>query len=76
MSECYYCGITERELRPYGPGGAWVCHPCVTATPERNAAAQNAFGALLDAAAEISPTGAVAIGEAGGPRPFNPEEAK
>lgn len=71
---CYYCGCSDRELRPYGPGGSRVCHPCVTSNPERNRQAQNAFGALLDAAENISPTGIVAIGEPDGPRPFAPED--
>jgi hypothetical protein len=72
---CHYCGPTDRELRPYGPGGSTVCFPCATATPERNAAAQGAFGALLDGSAAITTTGVIAIGEADGPRPFDPAEA-
>ena len=71
---CHYCGPTDRELRPYGPGGSDVCFPCATATPEREAAAQSAFGALLDGAEAISATGVVAIGEQSGPRPFDPRE--
>lgn len=71
---CYYCGPTDRELRPYGPGGSDVCFPCATATPERDAAAKAAFGALLDGAEAISTTGVVAIGEQSGPRPFDPRE--
>ena len=71
-SVCFYgCGATK-DLRPYGPGGALVCFPCATATPERNEAAQRAYGALLDANAAISPTGVVAIGGEEGPRPFDP----
>lgn len=78
MSACYYCKqtIELRELRPYGPGGALVCFPCATATPEREQAAANAFMTLLDGAEAISPTGIVAIGEPNGPRPFDPEEAR
>ena len=67
---CHYCGPTDRELRPYGPGGSDVCHPCATATPEREAAAQAAFGALLDATGAVSPV--VAIGTESGPQPFDP----
>lgn len=76
MSEptCHYCGPTDRELRPYGPGGSTVCFPCATATPGRDQAAKRAFGALLDCAEAISTTGVVAIGEASGPRPFDPRE--
>lgn len=32
---CFYCGPTEKELRPYGPDGAPVCYDCAFATPER-----------------------------------------
>jgi hypothetical protein len=76
MSElgCHYCATTARELRPYGPGGSLICFTCMKASPEREAAAHGALGALLDAAAAISPTGVVAIGDAGGPRPFDPKE--
>ena len=69
---CYYHGPTDRELRPYGPGGSNVCHPCATATPERERAAQSAFGALLDANAQI--TGAVVLGSQEGPQPFYPDQ--
>ena len=76
---CHYCGTPdlgtpETELRPYGPGGSTVCLPCVDATPERQVAAKAIFHTLLDAAEAISPTGVVAIGEADGPRPFDPRE--
>jgi len=50
MSGCHYCGTTERDLRPYGPGGSNVCLPCVEADPAREEAAMNAFAAMLDAA--------------------------
>lgn len=62
--DCHYCGPTDRELRPYGPGGSTVCHPCATATPERERAAQGAYGALLEAAGSLGP---VAIGTEAGP---------
>lgn len=75
MNTCHYCGPTDRELRPYGPGGSTICHPCMKATPEREESAKAAFGALLDGSAAISTTGVVAIGEASGPRPFDPNEA-
>lgn len=71
---CFYCGPTDRELRPYGPGGATICFPCMKASPEREAAAGRVFGALLDANDAISPSGIVAIGESSGPRPFDPRE--
>lgn len=66
MSEgCHYCGTTEKELRPYGPGGSNVCFPCATATPEREASAKSAFGALLDGVGAV--TSVVAIGQPSGP---------
>ena len=69
---CHYCGPTDSELRPYGPGGSTVCFPCATSTPERETATGAAFGALLDATSSISP-GPVAIGTQDGPQPFNPK---
>lgn len=74
-SGCHYCETTDRELRPYGPAGSWVCFPCIKADPARERAAAAAYGALLDAAGEISPSGVVAVGEESGPRPFDPREA-
>lgn len=67
--KCYYCGPTDRELRPYGPGGSTVCFPCATATPEREAAAHGAFGALLDATSTL---GLTAIGTEAGPINVDP----
>jgi hypothetical protein len=72
---CHYCGATDRELRPYGPGGAKVCFECATSTPEREAEVAGRHGALLEASGAISPTGLVAIGEDGGPRPYDPRES-
>jgi hypothetical protein len=74
MAECIYCR-QEADTRPYGPGGAQVCHPCITSDPERERAAGNVFMGLLDANEAISPSGVVMIGEEGGPRPFDPDEA-
>jgi hypothetical protein len=75
MSECHYCGPTDREMRPYGPGGANICFPCMKAAPEREEAAKNAFGGLLDAVDIVSP-GPVVIGGEEGPVPFDPERIK
>ena len=60
------------ELRPYGPGGAPLCFECATATPEAEAQAAGAFGALLDAATAMSPIGTAVIGAGhdSGPDPF------
>jgi hypothetical protein len=81
---CHYCGrdedhtLNERgkmtvELRPYGPGGAPICFECATATPEREAQADAAFGALLSANEAVSPVGVAMIGASDGPVPFDPE---
>ena len=64
---CHYCGTTDGEMRPYGPGGSWLCFSCMKADPAREVAAKGAFGALLDAT--LSLTGAAIIGETTGPRP-------
>lgn len=68
---CFYCGSPTAELRPYGPEGAQVCHPCATSTPERAEATKRAFGALLEANESISPLGVAAIGQESGPVPFD-----
>jgi hypothetical protein len=77
---CYYCGVTKgelaqqgRELRPYGPGGSDTCFPCMKATPERERAAQGAFGALLDATSLL---GLTAIGDDRGPRNVDPDDPR
>lgn len=31
--QCDACGQVD-ELRPYGPGGKKICHPCLEAHPE------------------------------------------
>lgn len=67
---CHYCGSTDEDLRPYGPGGSFVCYPCATATPEREAQAHAAFDALFGAVEVVSPV--VAIGTKEGPVPFDP----
>lgn len=71
---CYFCSSTTAVLRPYGPGGSPICFACIKASPEREEAAALVYGALLDAADAISPSGLVTIGEESGPRPFDPEE--
>lgn len=66
MKSCYYCGTVEKELRPYGPGGAYVCFACAMETPERKRQTESAFSALLDATTAITPI--VIIGGEDGPR--------
>jgi hypothetical protein len=64
-SSCHYCGTTERALRPYGPGGAPVCNPCVHTDPAREAEAKRRYGLALDraqkhtGAAQLTPAGPV-----------------
>ena len=74
MPSCHYCGRADREVRPYGPGGATVCHPCATETPERQVAAEGAYGALLAAAGAVSPVNTVVIGRQSGPQPYVPRD--
>lgn len=64
---CHYCGSTDEELRPYGPGGEPLCFPCMMADPEREAAAGRAYMAQLDAAEAIG--GGVATLTPEGPVP-------
>lgn len=72
MSACFYCKGTDRETRPYGPGGSSVCFPCATSSPEREEAAKDMFIGQLNAAEELG--GAILIGEDTGPRPIlNPK---
>ena len=71
MSGCHYCGTTEGELRPYGPGGSPLCFTCMKASPEREAEAKQNFDVLLEASAAASPVGAsVLTGD--GPAPLLP----
>lgn len=61
---CHYCGPTDEELRPYGPGGAPICFPCMKAKPEREKAARAELGRRFDKA------GPVAVLTPDGPKPF------
>lgn len=74
MKTCHYCGCADKETRPYGPGGSDVCFPCATETPEREQAAERAFGALIEGTAVLSPI--VAIGTDEGPQPFDPRTVR
>lgn len=76
MSGCCYCGTTESDLRPYGPGGRPVCFPCMKAKPEREAQAHKALGALIGAAEAASPHGVAVIGTSDGPMPLNLDGAE
>lgn len=58
---CFYCK-EEADTRPYGPGAADVCLPCVQSDPERNRLATAAFSAQVNAAlATIGDNGLVII---------------
>lgn len=61
------------ELRPYGPGGADICHECAFATPEQRAQTKANFAALIDANGAVSPVGVAMIGQDSGPVPFDPD---
>ena len=62
---CYYCEQFEKEMRPYGPEGAFVCFKCAMETPERKAQTEQNFDAQLNAAGPVA-----LIGEETGPRPL------
>ena len=60
---CHYCGLLTGqvdprgkpvEMRPYGPGGAWVCFGCAMATPEREKETESNLGAAMDAAGPVA----------------------
>lgn len=67
---CHYCGPTDRELRPYGPGGSTVCFPCAT-TPERDEETAGRYLALLEAASIFGP---VLIDGENGPTNLDPDD--
>ena len=74
MSGCYYCGDTEKDTRPYGPGGAPACFACAFASPERKLQTEGAFDALMNAATVLACDGAVAVGSSAGPQPVSAAE--
>lgn len=66
---CSICASTDRELRPYGKGGALVCFPCATASPEAQATASHQFDVAY-AAAQAAGNGVVLVGKPTGPEPL------
>jgi hypothetical protein len=68
---CCHCGCKNGtgpdELRPYGPGGAWVCFRCAM-LPKNLGTTETQFRSQLDAAGSV-----VVIGEPTGPRPLDRE---
>lgn len=63
---CVHCKTTEKELRPYGPNGAWVCYDCAM-SPEHKEETRINFDAQLRAAAKVNPI--VVIDSEHGPIP-------
>lgn len=76
MDGCHYCGTTERELRPYGPGGSPLCFSCLKDPehPEREAQAKRAFSVQMDASEVVG--GGVSTLGANGPRPATKREQR
>lgn len=66
--QCHHCASRD-SLRPYGPGGSFVCFPCAT-SPEHEEETRANYYVQLDAAAAVSPTGTVGIGTEEGPQPL------
>lgn len=71
---CYYCAEERVHTRPYGPGGARVCAPCVFDDPEREAAAHAAQETLFYAALAMSPIGIATPDGDDGPQPIMAED--
>jgi len=67
---CCDCGTVERELRPYGHNGAWICHSCAMGTPEKRARTEREFSKQLDAAGPV----AMIDGDETGVRPLVPSD--
>jgi hypothetical protein len=67
-NECHICKTTEKELRPYGPRGEWVCFPCGT-KPENLETTANSFYSQLDACGNSA-----IIGLEEGPIPFGKQQ--
>lgn len=63
---CHYCQSVDADLRPYGPGGAFVCFDCAMSTPERKKQTEQAFEQQLEACGN----GPIVIGEVVGPYPL------
>lgn len=72
--DCYYCGVTFRrlELRPYGPGGQLVCHPCGNA-PEHEAETKRNMNLALETALATSGDVGILITDTG-PEPLVRED--
>jgi hypothetical protein len=49
-------GMVQVELRPYGPGGAWICYDCAMGSDERKAIAEQNLAARFDAIEQAGKT--------------------
>lgn len=67
--KCCYCAQTEDEMRPYGPGGAWVCFACAT-SPDRMDETRRQMDRAFDEAAAASELGGIVLGHPDGPQPL------
>ncbi len=56
MKKCYLCG-TDKELRPYGPKGEWVCGPCAMSTPERKRQTEQSYENQLSVCGDVAVVG-------------------
>jgi hypothetical protein len=72
MKKCFYCEQDKEDIRPYGPGGSYICFDCTISTPEREALAHAQFDLQMEAAAQHSSV--VVVGEDGGVRPATQDE--
>lgn len=62
--QCCHCGTDKKELRPYGPNGAWVCFGCAM-SPEHKLNTETQYSIQLEAAGPVA-----VIGEYVGPYPL------
>ena len=67
MKACSICKSTDRELRPYGKGGAPICFPCMKADPAVEREAKRQFNAAMTRAAAESST---VVLTSDGPKPM------
>lgn len=64
--ECIYCQSALKELRPYGPKGAWICFSCMKDTTDREREAKKQFLLQTEACNGV----AVIDGSTVGPYPY------
>ena len=69
MNKCEQCGTTNKELRPYGPNGTWICFSCGMSPALKKQTEAN-FISQLESATSCGSV--VLLGEESGPRPLKP----